>query len=208
MEDEDDGFVTIGTAFDIPEEDEAPKKRFDKHGQIAVDSKGRRRFHGAFTGGFSAGYFNTVGTKEGWTPSTFKSSRSTRAANENSTQKPEDFMDEEDFGEHGIAPRMFMTKESFTPAEREVAERKRAINRALDDGILRSAVPGGLPVDSLITPSQVSIGVTLLRKMGWKEGQGVGAKQEVIKEVIPFAAPTKKVGGHAICILKSCCVYF
>lgn len=29
------------------------------------DEKGRRRFHGAFTGGFSAGYFNTVGSKEG-----------------------------------------------------------------------------------------------------------------------------------------------
>ena len=31
----------------------------------AQDSKGRPRFHGAFTGGFSAGYFNTVGSKEG-----------------------------------------------------------------------------------------------------------------------------------------------
>jgi hypothetical protein len=31
----------------------------------ALDEKGRRRFHGAFTGGFSAGYFNTVGSKEG-----------------------------------------------------------------------------------------------------------------------------------------------
>ena len=31
----------------------------------AKDSKGRPRFHGAFTGGFSAGYFNTVGSKEG-----------------------------------------------------------------------------------------------------------------------------------------------
>jgi len=29
------------------------------------DEKGRRRLHGAFTGGFSAGYFNTVGSKEG-----------------------------------------------------------------------------------------------------------------------------------------------
>lgn len=25
----------------------------------------RRRLHGAFTGGFSAGYYNTVGSKEG-----------------------------------------------------------------------------------------------------------------------------------------------
>jgi len=29
------------------------------------DAQGRIRFHGAFTGGFSAGYFNTVGSKEG-----------------------------------------------------------------------------------------------------------------------------------------------
>ena len=29
------------------------------------DEEGRRRFHGAFSGGFSAGYYNTVGSKEG-----------------------------------------------------------------------------------------------------------------------------------------------
>lgn len=40
-----------------------------------TDEKGRRRFHGAFTGGFSAGHFNTVGSEEGWKPSTFTSSR-------------------------------------------------------------------------------------------------------------------------------------
>ena len=39
------------------------------------DDQGRRRFHGAWTGGFSAGYFNSVGSAEGWTPSTFTSSR-------------------------------------------------------------------------------------------------------------------------------------
>lgn len=33
--------------------------------QVVKDEKGRKRFHGAFTGGFSAGYFNTVGSKEG-----------------------------------------------------------------------------------------------------------------------------------------------
>ena len=30
--------------------------------QQVTDSEGRRRFHGAFTGGFSAGYYNTVGS--------------------------------------------------------------------------------------------------------------------------------------------------
>ncbi|KHN73635.1 G patch domain-containing protein 1 -like protein [Toxocara canis] len=33
--------------------------------QVVRDERGRRRFHGAFTGGFSAGYFNTVGSKTG-----------------------------------------------------------------------------------------------------------------------------------------------
>jgi len=36
-----------------------------------TDSEGRRRFHGAFSGGFSAGYFNTVGSKEGASKSIF-----------------------------------------------------------------------------------------------------------------------------------------
>jgi G patch domain-containing protein 1 len=31
--------------------------------QEVTDEQGRRRFHGAFTGGFSAGYYNTVGSK-------------------------------------------------------------------------------------------------------------------------------------------------
>lgn len=50
----------------------------------------RPRFHGAFTGGFSAGYFNTVGSKEGWAPGTIEED-----------QKPEDFMDEQDHNEWG-----------------------------------------------------------------------------------------------------------
>jgi Protein of unknown function (DUF1604) len=36
-----------------------------ERGSWARDEKGHRRLHGAFTGGFSAGYFNTVGSKEG-----------------------------------------------------------------------------------------------------------------------------------------------
>ncbi|RVW17173.1 G patch domain-containing protein TGH-like [Vitis vinifera] len=44
-----------------------------------TDEEGRRRFHGAFTGGFSAGFYNTVGSKEGWAPQSFTSSRKNRA---------------------------------------------------------------------------------------------------------------------------------
>lgn len=50
----------------------------------------RQRLHGAFQGGFSAGYFNTVGSKEGWTANAL-SQQQTR----------EDFMDEHDHNEWG-----------------------------------------------------------------------------------------------------------
>lgn len=49
------------------------------HLQEVTDAEGRRRFHGAFTGGYSAGFYNTVGSQEGWQPKTFKSSRDKRA---------------------------------------------------------------------------------------------------------------------------------
>ena len=48
------------------------------HLQEVTDEQGRKRFHGAFTGGFSAGYFNTVGSEEGWAPSEWRSTRSAR----------------------------------------------------------------------------------------------------------------------------------
>lgn len=41
------------------------KKPKPVHEEEVKDERGRRRFHGAFTGGFSAGYFNTVGSKHG-----------------------------------------------------------------------------------------------------------------------------------------------
>ena len=67
--------------------------------QEVVDAEGRRRFHGAFTGGFSAGYYNTVGSAEGWAPAEFKSSRSSR--NDAKAQTAEDFMDEDDLTSFG-----------------------------------------------------------------------------------------------------------
>lgn len=48
----------------------------------------------SLSGGFSAGYFNTVGSVEGFKPSTFTSSRSQRANVQ--TQSIESFIDEND----------------------------------------------------------------------------------------------------------------
>lgn len=64
-----------------------------------------------------SGYFNTVGSKEGWTPSTFVSSRNQRAS---ATQRAEDFMDEEDKAEMR-ADQMLETKSGFGPDEKAKA---------------------------------------------------------------------------------------
>ncbi|KAI2590170.1 GPATCH1 isoform 2 [Pan troglodytes] len=92
--DSEEDLVSYGTGLEPLEEGERPKKPIPLQDQTVRDEKGRyKRFHGAFSGGFSAGYFNTVGSKEGWTPSTFVSSRQNRA--DKSVLGPEDFMDEE-----------------------------------------------------------------------------------------------------------------
>ncbi|OOG00989.1 hypothetical protein ASPCADRAFT_202841 [Aspergillus carbonarius ITEM 5010] len=125
--------------------------------QEVTDDRGRKRLHGAFTGGFSAGYFNTVGSKEGWTPATFVSSRQNRAK-EVRQQRPEDFMDEEDVREAEEAKRLHTTDEfsGFGSTDADLTRR------------------GGLM--DLLKTSGETMGVKLLKKMGWREGQGIGPK--------------------------------
>ncbi|RPB03179.1 DUF1604-domain-containing protein [Choiromyces venosus 120613-1] len=128
--------------------------------QEVTDERGRKRLHGAFTGGFSAGYFNTVGSKEGWTPATFKSSRGARA--KASQARPEDFMDEEDLKEAAEA-QIVETASGFSgigSTEEELGWKVRQVT-----------------LMDLLTPAvQDTMGAKLLKKMGWKEGQGIGPK--------------------------------
>ncbi|KAI9790290.1 MAG: hypothetical protein M1816_005315 [Peltula sp. TS41687] len=133
--------------------------------QEVTDERGRKRLHGAFTGGFSAGYFNTVGSKEGWSPSTFVSSRSNRQkdgavakAQRQQQQRPEDFMDEEDLADAAEAQKL-QTSGSFA-----------GLGLTGDDAMRRDALMDVLKAEG------ETMGVKLLRKMGWKEGQGVGPK--------------------------------
>lgn len=126
--------------------------------QIAVDSNGKRRFHGAFTGGFAAGYWNTVGSREGWTPSEFKSSRGEKATHR--TQKASDFMDDEDVGEFGIAPQRIQTTEDFGPSESRQANK-----RKLQSGSSQRPIPG-MPVLELVLEScRDKAAVRLLKRM-------------------------------------------
>ncbi|NXD87823.1 GPTC1 protein, partial [Halcyon senegalensis] len=169
-ESEEEDAVSYGTALQPLQEGERIKKPVPLQEQTVKDAKGRyQRFHGAFTGGFSAGYFNTVGTKEGWTPSAFVSSRQKRA--DRTILGPEDFMDEEDLSEFGIAPKDITTTDDFaSKAKDRIKEKARQIA-----GVV-AAIPGTTAFDDLIGPSKITVGVELLRKMGWKEGQGIGPR--------------------------------
>ena len=75
-EESENAYATFGTALPELEADAVPRKKpLALEDQIVTDENGRRRFHGAFTGGFSAGFFNTAGSRDGWSPAHFKSSR-------------------------------------------------------------------------------------------------------------------------------------
>ncbi|NXP72569.1 GPTC1 protein, partial [Ramphastos sulfuratus] len=188
---EEEDLVSYGTALQPLQEGERIKKPVPLQEQTVKDAKGRyQRFHGAFTGGFSAGYFNTVGTKEGWTPSAFVSSRQKRA--DRTILGPEDFMDEEDLSEFGIAPKDITTTDDFaSKAKDRVQEKARQIA-----GVVAS-IPGTTAFDDLIRPSKITVGVELLQKMGWKEGQGIGPRIKR-KPLRQKPDPAVKVYGCAL----------
>ncbi|XP_014470799.1 PREDICTED: G patch domain-containing protein 1 [Dinoponera quadriceps] len=165
----DDNYVTFGVALDPLDEENIPRKKpVTVEDQYACDAQGRRRFHGAFTGGFSAGYFNTVGTRDGWRPQQFKSSRSSKAGN--ITQRPEDFMDEEDTDLFGIAPKGIRATSDYADHGQKGKKRERI---SQDNS---GPIPGTPVLKELLKPVKETVGIVLLKKMGWKPGQGVGSR--------------------------------
>jgi len=191
MEDDENPNVKFGKALEQYDESNLPSKHASVpvHEQVVTDEEGRRRFHGAFTGGFSAGYYNTVGSKDGWQPSTFKSSRKNKDHVRNS-YRPEDFMDEEDMGDFGIAPKTIMTRNDFSGNNRKrnyqdeklVQEHQRTSTLVLGPELLQS----------LVVPARSNIGIRLLKKLGWKEGQGVGDRIHGNRPLTQFEMIKKK----------------
>ncbi|CAD5213196.1 unnamed protein product [Bursaphelenchus okinawaensis] len=143
--------------------------------EVVTDEKGRRRFHGAFTGGFSAGYFNTVGSKHGWVPQTFTSSRTERS--EQQKQSIYDYMDEEDTGEFGFAHQKIRTKSNFMSQLSEQGQSSLAWERA---GPSTSGNLNDIEMKLVSTFQGVndSIGVKILKSMGWRPGKGIGPRMK------------------------------
>ncbi|KAG6541641.1 hypothetical protein Mapa_016906 [Marchantia paleacea] len=181
MDDGEEGqYVHYGQALEREEDlsrkkaklavDQGQARRLPPWKQEVTDAEGRRRFHGAFTGGYSAGYYNTVGSKEGWAPKTFTSSRNQRA--QRTQQSIDDFLDEDELEEtraKGLGTSAEYDTFGFTAAE--VARR----NAEKEVGRRPSAIPGPVP-DEIVIPATQSIGVKLLMKMGWRRGRVVGPR--------------------------------
>ncbi|KAK5030146.1 hypothetical protein LTR13_008459 [Exophiala sideris] len=108
--------------------------------QEVTDERGRKRLHGAFTGGFSAGQY-----------------RAAKDVSNPPQQRPEDFMDEEDMREAEEA-RTLGTSDEFAGFGTE------------QDAMRRSAA-----ID-IFRPMEETIGSKLLKRMGWREGQGIGPR--------------------------------
>ncbi|CAI6256082.1 unnamed protein product [Periconia digitata] len=147
------GYVLLGTELP-PDKDSDDGAFVPEWKQTVTDERGRRRLHGAFTGGFSAGYFNTVGSKEGWAPSAFVSSRTNRKAD--AAQRAEDFMDEEDLAE------------AAQSRELETAQSAAAIGRVGEQE--NDAFFG------LFVTEEETMGIKIAQKMGWRRNQGIGRK--------------------------------
>ncbi|TFK21789.1 DUF1604-domain-containing protein [Coprinopsis marcescibilis] len=161
-----ENFCLIGTPLPPLEKSKDTGEFVPLWKQEVRDEKGRRRLHGAFTGGFSAGYFNTVGSKEGWAPSTFVSSRADRAKQK--AARPEDFMDEEDLQELQESRKLVTTNEQMDLT----AEGQTSSGNAVPDND-----PIAATLKSAFQPlSNDSAGARILKKMGWRSGQGIGPR--------------------------------
>lgn len=178
MDSDEEDFVFVGTPIEREEDIASRKKKavaeassqlrtLPSWKQEVRDDEGRRRFHGAFTGGFSAGFYNTVGSKEGWAPQSFTSSRKNRA--EAKKQSVLDFLDEDEKEEMGgqiLGTSSQFDTFGFTAAElaRKQVEKEQKARPSI--------IPGPVP-DELVVPATESIGVKLLLKMGWRHGRSI-----------------------------------
>ena len=167
----------------------------DKHkyghadANAVLDAQGKLmpkgHFHGAFTGGFSAGYFNSVGSEEGWAPQRWKSSRGERS--ERQAQRAEDFMDAEDLadlqgGQKLVARAEYARAPAAAPAPAAAGGSGLELGERLT-GLLR------------VSDTAENAGWAMLRRMGWREGFGVGAREWRGGKSGGAAGGAKKVHG-------------
>lgn len=140
--------------------------------QTVRDDQGRRRFHGAFTGGFSAGYYNTVDSVEGFAPRSFISHRRDKHHGSGGSaskfeHKPEDYMDDEDLGEFGIAPKKVRVAGQYSMR---------------DDPVFGSNSEGNSRLLNLLKPIEESIGEKILNRISKERGTVRNSHGEILQK--------------------------
>jgi G patch domain-containing protein 1 len=103
-------------------------------------------------------YFNTVGSKEGWAPKTFVSSRANRIKDQvnGPTQRAEDYMDEEDLAQAEESQQL-ETAQAFA-------------------GIGEAGAANGDGLFGVFLAQEETMGAKIAQKMGWRQDQGIGRK--------------------------------
>ncbi|KAJ1881865.1 hypothetical protein LPJ57_001322 [Coemansia sp. RSA 486] len=174
--DDDDrvDYIIIGTEFLSDNQQRA----FDRRQNKTWDGKPKGYSRDAFKGGFTAGYHNTVGSKEGWQPAAgFASSRSSRS--EFRQLRPEDFMDEEDLVDLRESQKIAVA-ESFSKSAVGAAHSQMSGLGDMADsntdivGSLAQRVSAEFAALGHLASKTRGIGDEMLRLMGWKPGQGIG----------------------------------
>jgi len=133
---------------------------------VYIPSRKRKKkqfFHGAFEGGFSAGFHNTVGSKEGWVP------QDDEDVARREQQKPEDFMDEQDHNEWG-GPTSVREEYAATSSAPAAAAAKHD------------------PMADLVKPPAQNVGHRLLRILGWRDGSTAYVPHEETPTVLTMPA--------------------
>lgn len=122
----------------------------------------------------------------GWSPSTFTSSRSERAKKKEA--RPEDYMDEEDLAELRESRKLVDENEEMDFGSTETELRRRTGTQIEDECVvfvyfiyigldICITSPMANTLAAALAPApQDSVGARILRKMGWRIGQGVGPR--------------------------------
>ena len=200
-EDSDEDYVVVGTPLENEFEsksyrrqvkDPSVARQLPAWRQEVTDGEGRRRFHGAFTGGFSAGYYNTVGSREGFEPKSFSSSRGKRAAQDDRTrsQRIEDFYDEDELAEQKRR-KLEATHDYDTVASRAARQAHEVVRfETRNEG---NVIPGGpLLMEGMIAPVANSIGIRMLLALGWRRGKGIGGGEASVKPSLNDAQQSRQ----------------
>ncbi|KAJ1953074.1 hypothetical protein GGI12_006094, partial [Dipsacomyces acuminosporus] len=170
-DDEAADYIYVGTEFPT----EAQVKRQSR--KLGPDGKPKDYIRDAFKGGFSAGYHGTAGSKEGWQPTSFTSSRSNRA--EKRSLRPEDFMDEEDLAD-------IEASKTISVNSQYRASNSSAVDEMSDEQPQSASIVGSIAQRisaelGMVLAKSLRLGDKIMAAMGWKPGQGIGAPSRSVR---------------------------